>query len=87
MSMLYHIQCFEKIQSKYVIMIYLLVDFFYFMCHDTTLYYDTTLTSLFINCRATSDLYLRGMHDTSYDSPIVTSLIDDTMHYRSGIIN
>jgi hypothetical protein len=34
-------------------------------------YYDTTHTSLFINCHATSDFYLGGMHDTSYDIPIV----------------
>jgi hypothetical protein len=44
-----------------------------FVCHDTVSYYDTTLTSLFINCHATSDFC--GMHDTSYDTPIVTSLM------------
>jgi hypothetical protein len=47
----------------------------YFACHDTVSYYDTTHTSLFINCHATSDFYLGGMHDTSYDTPIVTSLM------------
>jgi hypothetical protein len=43
-------------------------------CHDTVSYYDTTLTSLLINYSATSDFCLYGMHDTSYDTPIVTSL-------------
>jgi hypothetical protein len=44
----------------------------YFACHDTVSYYDTTHTSLFINCHATSDFCLGGMHDTSYNTPIVT---------------
>jgi hypothetical protein len=46
----------------------------YFACHDTVSYYDTTHTSLFINCHATSDFCLGGIHDTSYDTLIVTSL-------------
>jgi hypothetical protein len=46
----------------------------YFACHDTVSYYDTTHTSLFINCHATSDFCLCGMHDTTYDTPIVSSL-------------
>jgi hypothetical protein len=55
-------------------MIYLLVEFFCFVCHDMVSYYEITLTSLFINCYATSDFCLCGMHNTSYDTPIVTSL-------------
>jgi hypothetical protein len=47
-----------------------------YVCHDTVSYYDTTHTSLFINCHATSDFCLGGIYDTSYDTPIVTSLID-----------
>jgi hypothetical protein len=46
----------------------------YFACHDTVSYYDTTHTSLFINYHATSDFCLGGMHNTSYDTLIVTSL-------------
>jgi hypothetical protein len=37
-------------------------------------YYDITLTSLLINYYVTSDFCLHGMHDTSYDTPIVASL-------------
>jgi hypothetical protein len=45
-----------------------------YVCHDTVSYYDTTSTSLFINCHATSDFCLGGIHDISYDTLIVTSL-------------
>jgi hypothetical protein len=45
-----------------------------FACHDTVSYYDTNLTSLFINCCATSAFCQHGMHDTTYDTPIVSSL-------------
>jgi hypothetical protein len=45
-----------------------------FACYDTVSYYDTTPTSLFINCYAISDFCLGGMHDISYDTLIVTSL-------------
>jgi hypothetical protein len=45
-----------------------------FACLDTVSYYDTTPTSLFINCYAILDFCLGGMHDISYDTPIVTSL-------------
>jgi hypothetical protein len=47
------------------------IKFSCFMCYDTVSTYDTTLTSL-INCCATSDFH--DMHDTTYDTPIVTSL-------------
>ena len=40
----------------------------------TVSYYDTTTPSLFIYCCATSSFYQHGIHDTSYDTPIVTSL-------------
>jgi hypothetical protein len=48
--------------------------FFYFACHDTVSYYDIIFTSLFTNCHAILDFYLGGMHDTNYDTPIVTNL-------------
>jgi hypothetical protein len=48
--------------------------FFSFVCHDTVSYYDTTLTSIFTNCCATSDFYQYGIHNTSYDTSIVSSL-------------
>jgi hypothetical protein len=53
------------------------IRFSCFVCHDTVSYYDITLTltSLFINCCATSDFCLRGTYDTTYDIPIVASLI------------
>jgi hypothetical protein len=44
------------------------------MCHDTVSYYDTTLTSFFINYHVISDFCLCGMHNIRYDTPIVTSL-------------
>jgi hypothetical protein len=56
----------------------------YFACHDTVSYYDTTHTSLFINCHATSDFYLDDMHDTSYDTPIMTSLIYEDVFSLKG---
>jgi hypothetical protein len=45
-----------------------------FTCYDTVSYYDTSLTSLFINWYATSDFCQHGMHDTAYDTSIVASL-------------
>jgi hypothetical protein len=45
-----------------------------FVCHDTVSYYDTNPTSLFINCCAISAFCQHGMHDTTYDTPIVSSL-------------
>jgi hypothetical protein len=52
----------------------LAIKFSSYSCHNTVSYYDTTLTSLLINYYATSDFCLHGMHDTSYDTPIVASL-------------
>jgi hypothetical protein len=49
-------------------------------CHDTVSYYDTTLLSLLINYNATSNFCLGGMHDITYDTPIVASLINVGMH-------
>jgi hypothetical protein len=45
-----------------------------FMCGDTVSYYDTNITSFFINYYATSNFWQHSMHDTSYDTAIVTSL-------------
>jgi hypothetical protein len=45
-----------------------------FVCHDTVSYYDTTPTSLFIDCCATSAFCQHGMYNTTYDTPIVSSL-------------
>jgi hypothetical protein len=55
-------------------MIYLPFDFSYFTCHDTLSYYDTTLTSLFINCYTTLDFLLRGTHHTTHDTLTLASL-------------
>jgi hypothetical protein len=41
---------------------------------NTVSYYDTTITSLFINCCVTSAFCQHGMHDTNYDTPTVASL-------------
>jgi hypothetical protein len=49
---------------------YLLVDFSSFACRDTVSYYDTTLTSLFINCRVMLDFCQHDMNDAMI--PIVT---------------
>jgi hypothetical protein len=46
-----------------------------FMCHDTVSYYNITLISLYINWHATSDFCQCGMHETSYDTSIVISLM------------
>jgi hypothetical protein len=43
-------------------------------CYDTISWYDTTLTSLFINYDVTSTFCMHVVHDTSYDTPIVNSL-------------
>jgi hypothetical protein len=48
--------------------------FFRYTCYDTVSTYDTTLISLIINYGDTSVFYMHGMHDTSYDTTIVTSL-------------
>jgi hypothetical protein len=45
-----------------------------FACHDTVSYYDTNPATLFINCCATSAFCQYGMYDTTYDTPIVSSL-------------
>jgi hypothetical protein len=62
-SYLHRISCFVESQSKYVCMMYLLlVDFpglrVMIQYHIN---YDITLTSLFINYRAISDFYQRGI--------------------------
>jgi hypothetical protein len=46
-----------------------------YTCYDTVSTYDTTLISLIINYGDTSAFCMHGMHDTSYDTTIVTSLI------------
>jgi hypothetical protein len=48
-----------------------------YTCYDTVSTYDTTLLSLIINYGDTSVFCMHGMHDTSYDTTIVTSLNDD----------
>jgi hypothetical protein len=50
------------------------IKFSWFVCHDTVSYYDTTLISHLIKWCATSDFCQHGMHDTTYDTPIVASL-------------
>jgi hypothetical protein len=45
-----------------------------FACHDTVSYYDINPTSPFINYCATSAFCQHGMHDTIYDTLIVSSL-------------
>jgi hypothetical protein len=45
------------------------------MCHDTVSWYDTTLTSLLINYGATLAFYMHVVHNTNYDTPIVSSLM------------
>jgi hypothetical protein len=47
-----------------------------YTCYDTVSTYDTTLISLIINYGDTSVFCMHGMHDTSYDTTIVTSLRD-----------
>jgi hypothetical protein len=49
-------------------------NFFKLMCYDTVSWYDTILTSLLINYGATSDFCMHVVYDTSYDTPIVSSL-------------
>jgi hypothetical protein len=43
-------------------------------CYDTVSWYDTIPTSLLISYGATSAFYMHVVHDTSYDTPIVSSL-------------
>jgi hypothetical protein len=50
------------------------IRFSCFACHDMVSYYNTTLTSLFINYCAISDFYLHDTYDITYDTPIVASL-------------
>jgi hypothetical protein len=45
------------------------------MCFDTVSTYNTTLIFLIINYGDTSAFCIHGMHDTSYDTTIVTSVI------------
>jgi hypothetical protein len=45
-----------------------------YTCYDTVSTYDTTLISLIINYGDTSAFCMHEMHDTSYDTTIVTSL-------------
>jgi hypothetical protein len=45
-----------------------------YTCYDTVSTYDTTLISLIINYGDTSAFCIHEMHDTSYDTTIVTSL-------------
>jgi hypothetical protein len=45
-----------------------------YTCYDTVSTYDITLISLIINYGDTSAFCMHGMHDTSYDTIIVTSL-------------
>jgi hypothetical protein len=54
-------------------MMYLLVDFLILRVM-IPYHIMIPLSSLFINCHATSNFCLNGMHDTSYDTPIVTNL-------------
>jgi hypothetical protein len=43
-------------------------------CYDIVSWYDTTSTSLLINYGATWAFCMHVVHDTSYDTPIVSSL-------------
>jgi hypothetical protein len=51
------------------------INFSSSMCYDTVSTYDTSTLSLILNCTATSAFCMHGMHDTTYDTPIVASLI------------
>jgi hypothetical protein len=51
------------------------IKFSSYSCHDIVSYYDSTLTSLLTYYNATSDFYLRGMHDTANDTPMVVSFM------------
>jgi hypothetical protein len=51
------------------------IRLFSFTYYDTVSYYDITLTSLFINYCAISIFYQHSIHDTTYDTPIISSLI------------
>jgi hypothetical protein len=44
-------------------------------CYDTVSWYDTTPTSPLINYSATSAFCMHVVHDTTYDTPIVSSLM------------
>jgi hypothetical protein len=46
-----------------------------YMCYDTVSTYDTTPISLIINYGDISAFCMHGMHDTNYDTTIVTSLM------------
>jgi hypothetical protein len=43
--------------------------------YNTVSWYDTILISLLINYSATSAFCIHVVHDTNYDTPIVSSLI------------
>jgi hypothetical protein len=52
-----------------------------YMCYDIVSTYDTTPISLIINYGDTSAFCMHGMHDTSYDTTIVTSLSYNTIFF------
>jgi hypothetical protein len=45
-------------------------------CYDTVSRYDTILISLLINYGATSVFCIHVVHDTSYDTSVVSSLMN-----------
>jgi hypothetical protein len=51
------------------------INFSSSMCYDTVSTYDTSILSFLLNSTATSAFCMHGMHDTTYDTPIVGSLI------------
>lgn len=50
------------------------INFSSSMCYDTVSTYDTSILSLLLNSTAISAFCMHGMHDTTYDTPIVGSL-------------
>ena len=46
--------------------------------YDTVSTYDTNMVSLIINYSDTSSFCMHALHDTTYDTPIVSSLSEDT---------
>ena len=51
------------------------INFSSSMWYDTVSTYDTSILSLLLNSTATSAFCMHGMHDTTYDTPIVGSLM------------
>jgi hypothetical protein len=51
------------------------INFSRLTCYDTVSLYDTTLTFPLIKYGATSAICIYVVHDTTYDTPIVSSLI------------